>query len=286
MRNYVGSHPHVNCCRCGIGRTPGTFSQSSRLSSSCSGWGARDFPPGKLPRFLNRLRGMPGPPISIPILNARPAPSIPEITQDNIRQTICNPRWTTRSVRPAVSYTNRLKVEQIREYAYSDPSVKDYEEDHFIPLELGGNPADPKNLWPEPFETSIPDGGAHAKDQGGELSPRGSVLRQPDARTGAKGNHGRLVPRLYDMLCRIELQNQPKKSAPRLQGLKPLEDHCPNVMPKGMTHKTSSLPACAGPPHWRLSRKYLCGSRLQPRQLEGSKTWALAPEALPSSVRF
>ena len=89
----------------------------------------------------------------------------PDITQENIRQTICNPRWSTKSVRPAASYTHQLKVEQIREYAYPDSSLKDYEEDHFIPLELGGNPTDPKNLWPEPFETSIPDGGAHAKDE-------------------------------------------------------------------------------------------------------------------------
>ena len=94
-----------------------------------------------------------------------PGAANPEITQDNIRETICNPRWSTKSVRPEVSYTNHLKVEQIREYAYSDSSLKDYEEDHFIPLELGGNPTDPKNLWPEPYETSIPDGGAHAKDQ-------------------------------------------------------------------------------------------------------------------------
>jgi hypothetical protein len=27
--------------------------------------------------------------------------------------------------------------------------VGDYKEDHFIPLELGGNPTDPKNPWPE-----------------------------------------------------------------------------------------------------------------------------------------
>jgi hypothetical protein len=89
----------------------------------------------------------------------------PEITQENIRQTICSPRWSTRSIRPEASYTNRLKVTQINEYGYSDSKLRDYEEDHFIPLELGGNPTDPKNLWPEPFGTSIPDGGAHAKDR-------------------------------------------------------------------------------------------------------------------------
>jgi hypothetical protein len=94
-----------------------------------------------------------------------PGTTDPDITQDNIRETICNPRWSTKSIRPAASYTNRLKFQQIGEYGYSDSKMRDYEEDHFIPLELGGNPTDPRNLWPEPFETSIPDGGAHAKDK-------------------------------------------------------------------------------------------------------------------------
>ena len=127
--------------------------------------GRARFSSRKAPAISESVAGHAGPADIYPDPERTPGAVNPEITQDNIRQTICNPRWTTRSVRPEVSYTNRLKVEQIREYAYSDPSVKDYEEDHFIPLELGGNPADPKNLWPEPFETSIPDGGAHAKDQ-------------------------------------------------------------------------------------------------------------------------
>jgi hypothetical protein len=41
-----------------------------------------------------------------------------------------------------------------------------YEEDHLISLEDGGDPTDPKNLWPEPYNTKI--GwvimGAHQKD--------------------------------------------------------------------------------------------------------------------------
>ena len=94
-----------------------------------------------------------------------PGATNPEIMQDNIRETICNPRWSTKSIRPPSEYTNRLKIEQIHEYGYSDFTRKDYEEDHFIPLELGGNPTDPRNLWPEPFDTSIPDGGAHYKDK-------------------------------------------------------------------------------------------------------------------------
>ena len=33
-------------------------------------------------------------------------------------------------------------------------SPADYEEDHLIPLELGGAPRNPKNLWPEPHSQS------------------------------------------------------------------------------------------------------------------------------------
>jgi hypothetical protein len=33
-------------------------------------------------------------------------------------------------------------------------SIKNYEEDHLIPLELGAAPRNPKNLWPEPHSQS------------------------------------------------------------------------------------------------------------------------------------
>jgi hypothetical protein len=98
-------------------------------------------------------------------LSRTPGVTNPDITQANISETICNPRWSTKSIRPDAAYTNRLKIEQIREYGYSDSRLQDYEEDHFIPLELGGNPTAPENLWPEPFQTSVPDGGAHTKDK-------------------------------------------------------------------------------------------------------------------------
>jgi hypothetical protein len=89
----------------------------------------------------------------------------PDVTQDTIDSTICVSGWTA-TVRPPVSYTNALKVQQIAEYGYSDTSTSDYEEDHFIPLELGGAPSDPQNLWPEPHYST--DGSAntsYTKDQ-------------------------------------------------------------------------------------------------------------------------
>jgi hypothetical protein len=48
-----------------------------------------------------------------------------------------------------VRYTNALKVKQMPIYELGG-SPAGYEEDHLIPLELGGAPRNPKNLWPEP----------------------------------------------------------------------------------------------------------------------------------------
>jgi hypothetical protein len=106
-----------------------------------------------------------GPQDIYPNSSLTPGATDPDISQDNIQDTICNPHWSTRSIRPPVHYTDQLKREQLREYGYANTNPRDYEEDHLIPLELGGNPTDPKNLWPEPYDASIPDGGAHAKDR-------------------------------------------------------------------------------------------------------------------------
>lgn len=38
----------------------------------------------------------------------------------------------------------------MREYGYVDTDPRHYEEDHLIPLSIGGAPEDTKNLWPQP----------------------------------------------------------------------------------------------------------------------------------------
>jgi hypothetical protein len=73
----------------------------------------------------------------------------PNVTQANIRSTICRHGWTE-TIRPPTSYTDALKRKQMRQYAETG-SLSDYQEDHLISLELGGNPTDPRNLWPEPY---------------------------------------------------------------------------------------------------------------------------------------
>ncbi len=72
----------------------------------------------------------------------------PAVTQENISETICKSGYT-KSIRPTVSYTGRLKADQMNQYGFTD-GTRSHEEDHLISLELGGAPSDPSNLWPEP----------------------------------------------------------------------------------------------------------------------------------------
>src|ERR1019366_2647199 len=83
------------------------------------------------------------------------------ITQQNIHRTVCIKGYT-KTIRPPTNYTNKLKKRQLREYGYDDRNPKHYEEDHLIPLSIGGNPRDPHNLWPEP---RLSEWSASKKDQ-------------------------------------------------------------------------------------------------------------------------
>jgi hypothetical protein len=92
------------------------------------------------------------------------------VTQETIDSTICVRGWT-RTVRPPRQYTSALKRQQIREFGYADRQMGDYEEDHLIPLGLGGSPSDPRNLWPEP-RVSADGWNADLKDELEAVLPR------------------------------------------------------------------------------------------------------------------
>ena len=110
--------------------------------------------------LADRLPGEPDPALTPGALN-------PDVTQATIDSTICVSGWTA-TVRPDSSYTSSLKLTQMAEYGYEDTASADYEEDHLIPLELGGAPSDARNLWPEPYAATLADGrptGARVKDE-------------------------------------------------------------------------------------------------------------------------
>ena len=101
--------------------------------------------------------------IGLPNYAKTPGAIDPRVTQANIASTICVVGYT-KTVRPPVSYTNSLKYQQLHSgYAVGgDMNMHDYEEDHLIPLAVGGNPTSPLNLFPQFYGGPY---GARHKDQ-------------------------------------------------------------------------------------------------------------------------
>lgn len=95
----------------------------------------------------------------LPDSNTTPGVINPNVTQENIKQTICISGWT-KTIRPTTNYTNKLKLAQMNTAGLTG-KPSEYEEDHLISLELGGHPTDPKNLWPQLWAGTW---GAHKKD--------------------------------------------------------------------------------------------------------------------------
>lgn len=81
------------------------------------------------------------------------------VTQENIHQTICVSGYTAK-VRPRSSFTSPLKRELLKRH-HLRGTTSDYELDHVIPLQLGGCPDCPTNLWMERWASP----GAHEKDR-------------------------------------------------------------------------------------------------------------------------
>jgi hypothetical protein len=96
------------------------------------------------------LRQHPSEPVVRASWTLTPGVLNPEVTQATIASTICVRGWT-KTLRPPTSYTNELKRRQIPQYGLTG-TLADFQEDHLISLELGGDPTDPHNLWPEPIK--------------------------------------------------------------------------------------------------------------------------------------
>jgi len=67
----------------------------------------------------------------------------PDVTQANVHETVCRIGWT-HTIRPPVTWSQPLKHQLA---AAQGIRVQDAELDHLIPLNLGGAPRDPANLW-------------------------------------------------------------------------------------------------------------------------------------------
>lgn len=87
----------------------------------------------------------------------------PQVTQSTIGSTICISGYTS-SIRPPESITEPEKIASARSYSYTG-SFSTAEFDHLVPLELGGDPNDPANLWIEPNDNPNATSYADSKDR-------------------------------------------------------------------------------------------------------------------------
>lgn len=77
-----------------------------------------------------------------------PGATSPAVTQASISATICVSGYTA-GIRPPTSVTGPEKAGLLLAYSFTG-DAKTTELDHLVPLELGGDPGDIRNLWPEP----------------------------------------------------------------------------------------------------------------------------------------
>lgn len=115
------------------------------------------------------------PELGVPDRSCTPGGVNPEVTPDSLTRTVCSSGWTA-TIRPPRAYTDAVKramlgrtvrtltvaghTVTVRPYGpYAGARLSDYQLDHDVPLEVGGDPWGIGNLWLEPVAT------AHEKDQ-------------------------------------------------------------------------------------------------------------------------
>lgn len=111
---------------------------------------------GDLPEPVARL----GPASAYPNSAFTPGATEPRVTQRSIGRTVCSDDYLARA-QPQASFADRVMRRQMAHYNYPDANPADYELDELVPIELGGDPHAPSNLWPQPYS---PAPGAHEKD--------------------------------------------------------------------------------------------------------------------------
>ena len=102
----------------------------------------------------------PLPPPYAAFLPTVPGAINPAVTQANIKTTICVSGWT-KTVRPPTSYTNKIK-RNLMVTLHLPGKASDYELDHELSIEDGGDPSSLQNLWMQPYAGQW---GARTKDK-------------------------------------------------------------------------------------------------------------------------
>ncbi len=109
---------------------------------------------------------------NLPDPNCTPGAVNPKVTPDTLEATICRTGYT-KSIRPPKEITEAEKKANAAAYSYTG-QLSRAEYDHLVPLEVGGDPNDPRNLWVEPGDTTPVQ--LHATPFEVEISPGEAVV--------------------------------------------------------------------------------------------------------------
>jgi hypothetical protein len=105
--------------------------------------------------------GRVGPQQAYPNAALTPGARDPRVQQRNVTRTICSADYLAKA-QPAAPYIERVLRRKIVGYRFGSLTPAEYELDHYIPIELGGDPDAPSNIWPQPVGSGL---GAHEKDR-------------------------------------------------------------------------------------------------------------------------
>jgi len=157
----------VSACSSGqMGDRTSPAASTSGLEPTTVGRPAVPVPGPPAPGTAGSSAPAPARAVGLPDPQLTPGVADPRVSQSDIDTTICRWGWSS-SVRPPESYTEAVKRMEIgaggtvsyqgvtyaaHGFELADPAPSHYELDHLVPLELGGSPADPANLWPESLE--------------------------------------------------------------------------------------------------------------------------------------
>ncbi len=153
-------------------RVPGSASSAGGGPAPAGGVSGADGPamgPGAQQRYTVhedapagscRYRSWQGRPLPDPACT--PGAVDPGVTPATLARTVCASGYTGR-VRPPVSITGREKRLSALAYGYSG-SLATTEYDHLVPLGLGGDPNDARNLWLEPNDDPSATTNTNGKD--------------------------------------------------------------------------------------------------------------------------
>jgi hypothetical protein len=157
------------CAGSAAGSTPGRPRSPSGTSGAPGAGAALAAGPGPRPSYTVEAGPPPGScrysyergkPLPDPACT--PGAVNPEVTQASIGRTICSRGYTSR-IRPPRTVTDREKRRSARAYGYTG-AFATAEYDHLVPLGVGGDPNDPRNLWLEPNDLPDATTNANSKD--------------------------------------------------------------------------------------------------------------------------